>query len=71
MKRVSPNCECPTPLNAETTGEDFKRVPGSPNAMLKSVAIVGATGAVGQEMVRLLGERLAQYADVRLFSSVR
>ena len=36
-----------------------------------TVGIVGATGAVGQEIIRLLMEREFPYAEIRLFASAR
>lgn len=43
----------------------------STNANFNSLAIVGATGAVGREMVRLLDDHLTDVPDVRLFASSR
>jgi aspartate-semialdehyde dehydrogenase len=39
--------------------------------MFKSLAIVGATGAVGREMARLLGDHLTEITDVLLLASER
>lgn len=39
--------------------------------MMKTIAVIGATGAVGQEIVRLLKERNFPHDKIRLFASPR
>src|SRR5438105_4999096 len=41
------------------------------NQKKQTVAVIGATGAVGQEIVRLLIERKFPFTDLRLFASPR
>jgi aspartate-semialdehyde dehydrogenase len=53
------------------TGRDFKAVFQVRKAMSKSVAIMGATGAVGQELLRVLLQRKFPMRNLKLLASAR
>ena len=52
-------------------GSEKREIDDMTESRKMHVAVVGATGAVGQEMLRVLGQRNFPIAEIRLLASER